>query len=63
MLTIKSGKKGPQIKKGIILATNKLIRLMFNFFNKFTELLYKLNKLFKIINLILKLKLVKITHN
>ena len=32
VLTIKSGKKGPKIKKGIIDETNKLIVFIFEYF-------------------------------
>ena len=32
MLTIKSGKKGPQIKKGIIDTTTKFIKNVFEYF-------------------------------
>ena len=37
MLTIKSGKKGPQIKKGIIDAIIKLIKTVFEYFKLFIK--------------------------
>jgi hypothetical protein len=41
MLTIKSGKKGPQIKKGIIEAIKKWIKIVFEYFKLFIMKLTK----------------------
>ena len=38
MLTIKSGKKGPQIKKGIIDTIIKLIKTVFEYFKLFIKI-------------------------
>jgi hypothetical protein len=43
MLTIKSGKKGPQIKKGIIEIINKLIKTVFENLKTFIRRIIKTN--------------------
>ena len=47
MLTIKSGKKGPHIKKGIIDTIIKLIKTEFEYFRLFIKfVIYKISFLF-----------------
>ena len=51
MLIIKSGKNGPQIKKGIIDVINKFIRIVFEYFKLFIKNFN--NKIIKFIYLLI----------